>query len=86
MQTVSVEQLQDAHRPLRRRTLRQVRSNMRRLGYDWRNGLPVNQIERYAKKYVYERHQDDFVAALPSVEDEKPKPKRKPRKKAETAE
>ena len=83
MQTVSVEELKDAHAPLRGRSASKIRSNMRRLGFDWRSGLPVDQIERYAKKYVYERHQEAFVDSLPSIEDEPPKPKTRPKRKAE---
>ena len=80
MENLSVEQLQEAHRPFRKMTVPEIRANLKRLGYDWRGGLPRDEIGPYTNRFVYARHQEDFFAQF-----EQPKAKKAPRKKKAAA-
>ena len=80
MENLTVEQLQEAHRPFRRQTVPEIRANLKRLGYDWRGGLPRAEVETYTRRFVYNRHQEDFAAQFEQPEPE-PKAKKAPRKK-----
>ena len=87
MENLSVEQLQEAHRPFRKQTIPEIRANLKRLGYDWRGGLPREEIGTYARRFVYERHQEGFLDAIGGVLALEPKAPRKkaPRKKKAAA-